>query len=97
MTFPTLSRRIFTAAVLCSAAFTAGAQRIDAGGHGLDALARQGQHQAGAIPGQSRVTVGMTQPVGQVGHVETKLFGYVHRTPITGKRWAYHALLFMTQ
>ena len=26
MTFPTLSRRIFTAAVLCSAAFTAGAQ-----------------------------------------------------------------------
>ena len=26
MTFPTLSRRIFTAAVLCSATFTAGAQ-----------------------------------------------------------------------
>ena len=26
MTFPTLSRRLFTAAVLCSAAFAAGAQ-----------------------------------------------------------------------
>ena len=59
----------------------AGAQRIDAGGHGFDALARQGQHQAGAIPGQSCVTVGMAQPFGQVSHVSIELLGYVHRTP----------------
>jgi hypothetical protein len=62
----------------------AGSQRIDAGGHGLDALARQGQHQAGAIPSQPCLTVGMAKPFGQMNHVAIKFFGYVHRTPFTG-------------
>ena len=64
MTFPTLSRRIFTAAVLCSAAFTAGAQDKypskpitlvvpQAAGGANDAIARVVAQKLGEQLGQS--------------------------------------------
>ena len=50
-------------------------QRIQSGRHGLDALARQRQHQAGAVPAQPVVPVRMTQPLTQAGHVAIELLG----------------------
>ena len=57
----------------------AGMHRIDPRGHRLDALARQRQHQAGAIALQARAPIRVSQSLGQVLHVLLKPSDGTHR------------------
>ena len=53
-------------------------QRVQVCGHGLDALARQGQHQARAVALQAGVAVSMPEPFGQVRNVALELLESFH-------------------
>ena len=75
----------------------AGVQRIHPCGHRFHALARQRQHQPGAVPLQPRMTVPMPKPRRQVCHVALKPPVRTHRSSQTGRRSAYNTLDLLTQ
>jgi hypothetical protein len=56
----------------------AGVQRINTRCHGLHALARERQHQPGAVSFQTCMPVRATKPSSQVCHVALEFLGRVH-------------------
>ncbi|KVO09812.1 hypothetical protein WJ69_19810 [Burkholderia ubonensis] len=56
-------------------------QRVYPRGHRLHALARQRQHQAGAVVLESRMSVCVPQSFAQVLQIAIKALARVHRSP----------------